>query len=167
MYIGRIARIKGLDILLEAFAKLPNEKIVIAGTGSQLEEYKRKATRNIKFVGFLNRTELSNCLSKAKAVIIPSQWYETFGMIIAEAYAAHKPVIVGNIGNIVSLVEDKVIGLCFDYSSAEALKNTIIRMKKADAEAMGENAYKKYMAEFTPKRNYFNLKKIYDFVTNK
>ena len=77
LFIGRVEKIKGLDILLNAFAELLNEEVVIAGTGSQLEEYKKLATDNVKFTGFLDRNELIRYLSKAKAVVVPSQWYET------------------------------------------------------------------------------------------
>jgi glycosyltransferase involved in cell wall biosynthesis len=100
----------------------------------------------------------------AKAVIVPSQWYETFGMIITEAYAAHRPVIAGNIGNIAALVEEGMTGLRFEYNSADALKNTILQIQNIDIDAMGENAYRKYKAEFMPEKNYSVLKRVYDSV---
>lgn len=167
LYIGRVEKIKGLDILINAFAELPNEKIVIAGTGSQLEEYKKIATNNVKFVGFLDRNELIKYLLKAKAIIVPSQWYETFGMIIVEAYAAHKPVIVGNIGNIASLVENGITGLYFDYNCAKSLKNAIRKFENMNAKEMEVNAYKKYKTEFTDEINYSILRLIYNVVKNK
>ena len=166
LFIGRVEKIKGLDILLNAFAELLNEEVVIAGTGSQLEEYKKLATDNVKFTGFLDRNELIRYLSKAKAVVVPSQWYETFGMIIVESYAAHKPVIVGNIGNIASLVEDGITGLYFDYNSAKSLKNAIHRFEQMNAKELEENAYKKYKTEFTDEINYSILRLIYDGVTS-
>lgn len=166
LFIGRVEKIKGLDILLNAFAELLNEEVVIAGTGSQLEEYKKLATDNVKFTGFLDRNELIRYLSKAKAVVVPSQWYETFGMIIVEAYAAHKPVIVGNIGNIASLVEDGITGLYFDYDSEKSLENAIHKFEQMNTKELEVNAYKKYKTEFTDEVNYSILKLIYDAVTN-
>lgn len=166
LFIGRVEKIKGLDILLNAFAELLNEEVVIAGTGSQLEDYKKLATDNVKFTGFLDRNELIRYLSKAKAVVVPSQWYETFGMIIVEAYAAHKPVIVGNIGNIASLVEDGITGLYFDYDSEKSLENAIHKFEQMNTKELEANAYKKYKTEFTDEVNYSILKLIYDVVTN-
>lgn len=166
LFIGRVEQIKGLDILLDAFAGLPNEKLVIAGTGSQLEEYKKKATDNVKFTGFLNRNELTQYLLKAKAIVVPSQWYETFGMIIVEAYAMHKPVIVGNIGNIASLVDEGKTGLYFKYDSAKSLQNAIHRFRQIDTREMGTNAYRKYKTEFTDEINYSVLRSIYKTIRN-
>lgn len=167
LFIGRVEKIKGLDILLEAYAALPSEKLVVAGTGTQFEEYRDKATENVHFVGFLDRAKLSQYLSNARAVIVSSQCYETFGMIIVEAYAAHRPVIVGNIGNIASLVEEGVTGLCFDYDSADALREAVVHMDSMDAALMGDEAYRKYEAEFTAESNYSLLKLIYDYVVDK
>lgn len=156
-----------MDILLDAFATLPNEKLVIAGTGTRLEMYKEQATENVQFTGYLNKKELSQYLSDAKAVIVPSQWYETFGMIIIEAYAAHKPVIVGNIGNIASLVDEGITGVCFDYNSTDALRDSILQFEKINASGMGENAYRKYLSELTAEKNYNVLEKIYKAVSKK
>lgn len=167
LFIGRVERIKGLDILLDAFSGLPNENLVIAGTGSLLGKYKKIATDNVMFTGFLNKQELAQYLSKAKAVIVPSQWYETFGMIIVEAYAAHKPVIVGNIGNIALLVDEGKTGIHFKYNSAKSLQNAISRFKEMDSVEMEMNAYKKYKKEFTDQTNYSILRSIYDSITNR
>lgn len=164
LFIGRIEKIKGLDVLLDAFVGLPDEKLIVAGTGTQLEEYKMRNIKNVFFTGFLNRGELSRYLSNAKAVIVPSQWYETFGMIIVEAYAAHKPVIVGNIGNIMSLVDEGMTGLSFDYNSSDALKDAVKRFECENMSKMEENAYRKYKTEFTAEKNYCVLKTIYDSV---
>jgi glycosyltransferase involved in cell wall biosynthesis len=166
LFIGRIEKIKGIDIILKAFTDLPDCQLRIAGTGTELEKYKKLASRlrNVTFLGFLNRTELSAALSHAKAVIVPSQWYETFGMIIVEAYSSHVPVIVGDIGNISSLVNEGITGLKFTYDSAESLANTIVRFEKTETDSWRSNAYHKYLAEFSPENNYKVLKQIYDFV---
>ncbi|MCD7824004.1 MAG: glycosyltransferase [Oscillospiraceae bacterium] len=151
---------------MKAFAELPDEHLVIAGTGTQFEEYKAMATNNVEFAGFLNREKLAEVTRKAKAVIVTSQWYETFGMIIAEAYAAHKPVIVGDIGNIASLVDDRKTGLKFKYDSAKSLKEAVEQFENLDSTKIGEEAYSKYRKEFAPDGNYQTLKAIYDSVRN-
>lgn len=66
-----------MGVLLSAFAKLTNERLVIAGTGTDLEKYKEQTTDNVTFAGFLNRDELNVVMAKAKAAIVPSQWHET------------------------------------------------------------------------------------------
>jgi glycosyltransferase involved in cell wall biosynthesis len=160
LFIGRVEQIKGLDLLLDAFALLPDKKLRIAGTGTEMEHYKQRATPNVEFLGFLNREELSLQLTKAKAVIVPSQWYETFGMIIAEAYSAHCPVIVGDIGNIASLVEDGVTGVKFKYNDSTALIDAISRFE--NCEPMGEKGFEKFKNEYSEKVNYKKLKNVYE-----
>ncbi len=150
--------------MLQAFAEMQDKHLVIAGTGTQLKEYKAIATDNIEFAGFLNRENLATVTRKAKAVIVPSQWYETFGMIIAEAYVAHTPVIVGEIGNIAALVDDGKTGIKFKYDSTESLKNAVEEFENLDGTRMGEEAYSKYRREFAPDGNYQTLKAIYDSV---
>ncbi|MCD7862799.1 MAG: glycosyltransferase [Lachnospiraceae bacterium] len=153
-----------MDVLLQAFAEMPDKHLVIAGTGTQFEEYKAIATDNVEFAGFLNRENLATVTHKAKAVIVPSQWYETFGMIIAEAYAEHTPVIVGDIGNIASLVDEGITGIKFKYDSSESLRDAVEEFENLDSAKMGEEAYNKYRREFAPDGNYQMLKAIYDSV---
>ncbi|WP_418747615.1 hypothetical protein [Frisingicoccus sp.] len=87
-------------------------------------------------------------------------------MTVAESYTSHRPVIAGNIGNIGALVDEEIAELCFDYNSAEALKNALLRFGSMSMEAMEENTYRKYEVEFMLERNYSVLKRIYDTITN-
>lgn len=159
LFIGRVERIKGVDILLKAFSLMPDKKLRIAGTGTELESYRQIASHNVIFLGFLNREELSIQLSRAKAVIVSSQWYETFGMIIAEAYSAHCPVIVGDIGNIASLVDVGETGVKFKYNDSTALVDAIMRFEQS--ESMGENGFRKFEKEFSSESNYRLLLNVY------
>ncbi|WP_343246862.1 glycosyltransferase [Diplocloster hominis] len=166
LFVGRIEKIKGLDILIEAFSQIPDRKLLIAGTGTELNKYMLLArsynAQNIKFTGFLKHGEVGKAYNRAIAVIVPSQWYETFGMIIAEAFASHVPVIAGDIGNIGSLVVNGKNGLTFKYNSCEALINTIEHFEKLDRVSYGEAAYQTYINQFSPESNYKQLLKIYD-----
>ena len=169
LFIGRIEQIKGIDILIEAFSQLPDKKLLIAGTGSEFKKYKALADKaeNIEFLGFLEREKLNNIISGAKAVIVTSQWYETFGMIIAEAFASHIPVITGDIGNIGALVEDGVDGFKFIYNSAQSLKETIIRFDSEYDDGWGDNAYREYVEKYSPDENYRQLNEIYEKIIEK
>lgn len=166
LYIGRIEKIKGVNMLLRAFEMLPDRKLLLAGTGEELEELKDKYAcySNILFKNFLKKKDLNKLLAGAMAVIVTSQCYETFGLVIAEAFSCHIPVIVGNIGNIGSLVEDGVNGVKFQYNSVEALRKAIIRFENMDGKALGEAAYEKYLKEFAEDKNYFIIESIYNDV---
>lgn len=170
LFIGRIEEIKGVPVVLEAFAHMPDKKLVLAGTGTELEQFKKeveeKGLTNIEFKGFLMKEEINSLLAKAKALIVASQWYETFGMVVAEAFAAHTPVIVGDIGNIGSLVVDGFDGVKFQYDSSEALIEAVDRFEMMDTSQMGENAYKKFCREFAQAENYEMLKSTYTQISS-
>lgn len=121
--------------MLEAFSHMQGKELRLAGSGKELEEYKAKASGNVTFLGQLNRLQLIDQIRGCIAVIAASQWYETFGMIIIEAYAEHRPVAVGNIGSIGGLVNDGVTGVKFQYDSVDDLVDKIGKIN----EDMGEN----------------------------
>ena len=64
LFVGRIEKIKGLDLLIEAFSQLPDRNLLIVGTGTEFEKYRLLARRlnasNIKFTGFLEHGEIDN-----------------------------------------------------------------------------------------------------------
>lgn len=102
LYIGRIDFTqKGLDLLLDAYAQIPEAArlpLVMAGDGFEMDRLKREIARlglerwvsPVGKVGVQRRAEL---LRDCRVVCIPSR-EETFGMVILEACAAGKPVIV-------------------------------------------------------------------------
>lgn len=171
LYFGRMESIKGVELILDAFAELREETIYFAGGGTQLKLFQEKARergqKNAVFLGFLPKEELAKTIRGAKAVIVASQWYEPFGMIVAESYASHVPVIAGNMGNLQELVKDGKTGFHFTYDSKESLIEVIrkIRNDGMNLEQMGETAYEEYRTHFTETMNYQMLKQIYDTVT--
>lgn len=166
LFVGRVERIKGIDLLLDAFRKLQDRALVIAGAGMELEHYRKIAPRNVEFKGHLQGKELGELFFGAKAVIVASQWYETFGMVIAEAYAAGKPVIAGNIGNMGWMVQERDAGgtgIKFRHDSSESLIDAIQRFEKADNDWAG-STYQRYVDNFSPEKNYRQLMSVYDSV---
>ena len=163
LFIGRIEEIKGVPLILEAFEKMPDKRLVVAGTGTKLEEYKMKEKefKNIEFKGFVAKEKLQFLLEKTKAVVVASQWYETFGMIVAESFASHVPVIVGDIGNVGSLVDDGINGVKFQYDSPSALIQAIERFEQMDRKVLGENAFQKYKKCYGPNENCKIMNNIY------
>ncbi len=162
LFIGRVEKLKGIDILLEAFRTMPKHKLIIVGTGSKLEYYQSLASKNVEFKGQLEKKELAITINKSKAVIVSSQCYESFGMVIIEAYAAHKAVIAGNIGNIASLVKDNITGIKFTYNSPASLKDAILKFEQNNKSFLEQNCYKEFKNKYSPDNNYKILEHIYN-----
>lgn len=136
LYMGRIEEIKGLRTLIHAFAKLPNVKLHIAGEGSFLPEMQMLKSsleaKNILFVGFLQPNELNIEIARCRAVVVPSEWDETFGLVIVEALAASKPVIASRRGGMEEILESTEGGILFDSGSVEALIKAVTLFENSD-----------------------------------
>ncbi len=166
IYIGRIEENKGIATVARAF-RLNGKKLVIAGDGScadKLRAYiKRHELENIDYRGALDHEETMRLLAGAKALIAPSQWYETFGMTVIEAFARGIPVIANDFGNMGALVTDGVCGLKYRHS-VRALKECIDRFEESDRRLLSQNALKEYTEKYTEEKNYERLMEIYEDV---
>lgn len=169
VFLGRIEESKGIKILIDAFSQMSEKKLLIAGGGKDFVKYQKylekKGAQNIEFIGFVSGSERERIMAGAKALIVASQLYETFGMVIIEAFADAVPVIVGDIGNVGSLVEKGKTGWKFQYDSAEALKNAVNEFEKFDIDVLGDNAFQRYKQKYSPENNYQQLTKIYQSVS--
>ncbi len=102
LFVGRVEfRDKGLDLLLQAYAKIPVSQrlpLVVAGHGWENDKVKRFAQELgiaewVRLVGRKSPSEVADLFSKCRFACVPSR-IETFGIVIIEAMAAAKPVIV-------------------------------------------------------------------------
>lgn len=164
LFVGRLEQIKGIDLLLKAFSQLPDIELHVVGSGREKYEYRYRYFKNIKFLGFLEKDSIKNEYQGAKAVVVTSQCYETFGMIVIEAFANGIPVIVGNIGNVGDLIEEGFNGIHYQYNDVNSLVDTIRKYESMDIEQMKFNAYKTYTDKYSSLSNYKILKKIYKTV---
>lgn len=118
VYVGRLDKLKGIDMLLEAWKEMDEcaPKLIVCGTGPMedwCKEYVEKHELNVEMKGFVPNTEALVIIGESKALILPTQWYEGFPMTIAEAYSVGTPVICTDLGNCGCIVEDGVTGWKF------------------------------------------------------
>lgn len=165
LYVGRLTEEKGLRVLLEAFAinQLP---LVIVGTGPLADVVTEYASRyqHITFKGEQKKKQIVELLDQAKALIFPSLWYETFGMVVIEAFSRGIPVITSNHGNMKNLVTDQYNGLTFNVGSSEDLSKTVSEFEEMDPSQKNvfrQNARTTYMTNYSPERNFEQLLDIY------
>jgi glycosyltransferase involved in cell wall biosynthesis len=168
LYVGRLDPEKGIKTLLEAWRRL-DFPLKIRGSG-RLEEYSREYVRqhgisNIEFVGHMDEVELSDLISNAHFLIMPSEgFYETFGMVIIEAYSRGIPVIASNIGVTSELVSDKKTGLLFESGNPNDLVEKAQWMwnHPDEVSAMGKKGFYKYKERFTEEKCYKTLIEVYE-----
>ena len=166
LYLGRLSEEKGLYVLLNAFAN-SNFNLKIAGTGPMEEEVISFAKNhpNIQFLGHVDKQTADKLLSAATALIFPSLWYETFGMVIIEAFAAGTPVIASLLGQLKFIINNKLNGLHFEAGNETNLREKIDyyqNLSKDEKIVYQRNALKSYQDSYSPAMNYNQLKFIYN-----
>jgi glycosyltransferase involved in cell wall biosynthesis len=130
-YVGRLIRAKGVDLLLDAVARLPTTAEVhlhIAGDGPEREALERQATQlglanRITFHGWVLPDQLWRIYERADLFVHPARWPEPFGRTIIEALTFGLPTIVSDIGHPPSLVRD--FGLTFRPGDSRDLARAI------------------------------------------
>ncbi len=128
--LGRLEPSKGIPWLLEEWKRVPGAGLLVAGEGS-LEEMVRSAEKEssgrIRYLGPLSHRNALQYLKHAEALIFPSEWYENFPMVIAEAMSLGTPVICRDIGNGAAIVKkaapELVLGGTFHGARAEDRKD--------------------------------------------
>lgn len=171
IFVGRLEKLKGVDLLLEAWKLLGKEapELLLCGTGPLEQwctDYIRENDLNVTMKGFVPNEEVRRLIGISRALILPTQCYETFGMTIIEAYAGGVPVITCDIGNCGNLVEENITGLHFHYNEVASLAQAVKNVQAADKKTWTENAYLRYTEHYTPEANYSTLRYIYNAVRN-
>ena len=105
LFLGRLAPEKGVANLLDGWkqVKTPGARLVIAGTGPEEERLKQIVVENkldsVELRGFVNPAQHRELWANAKFLIVPSIWHEPFALVVLEALAHGRPLVVSNFGS--------------------------------------------------------------------
>ncbi len=148
-YAGQLARFKGVDILLKAFAEvqkqIPQAHLLIAGKGNE-DKYLLSLTdelglnERVKFLGHLSRDQMEKQFSSAWVQVVPSRWAEPFGIVAAEAMMRGTAVIASSSGGLGEIVLDGKTGFSVPPGEVEPLANRLVELlsNRDLAEKMGQ-----------------------------
>ena len=147
LFVGRLEYIKGVQNLIPVFKNLPQYNLLIAGDGEYRKALEAQAgnTPNIQFLGRLEQSRLQELYRSATTVIVPSICYETFGIIIIEAFSHKTPVIVNDLGALPEVVDDSGGG--FTYRNQDELVAAIIKLAENALlrNELGKKGYAAYL----------------------
>lgn len=171
LFIGRLSEEKGIATLLNAFKELPF-LLKIAGDGPLKNSVVQAATEfsNISYLGSLTNKEVTSALSKTQALIFPSVWHETFGLVNIEAFSNGTPVLASKIGAPQSLIIDGYNGFHFEPGNVDDLKAAVSRFNAlsfVEKEQMGNNAHENYESHYSPELQLSYFDSIYTKVLKK
>ncbi len=158
---SRLVPYKRINLIAEAFTKMPDKKLFIIGNGPEEEKIKTKSGKNIEFLGYKSGEALVKYMQKAKAFVFAAE--EDFGIMIVEAISCGTPVIAFGKGGASETIINEDNGILYPEQTAdsiiEAVKRFELNAGKFDLHLISNSA-KKY------DRKIFE-EKIKDFVDNK
>lgn len=157
---GRLVPYKKYDIVVEAFNKMPNKKLFIAGSGVYENELKNKViSRNIIFLGRVSDEKLAQYYANAKCFIFPAD--EDFGIAPLEAMISGTPVIAYKKGGALETVVENVTGIFFPIQEKNSLIEAVEKFEKMkfDPKKISDHANK-----FTKE---IFIKNIKDYINKK
>ena len=170
VFVGRLFKQKGVDILVEAISKLPSDlpiELVVVGRGpdqEKLEEYSNELGLSdvIKFLGL--RMDVPELLSKAHFFVHPAIWEEGFGITLIEAMSEGIPCVAFEKGAIPEIIDNDRNGLIVKEVSSDALAIAIEKcymiIKGNEYQRMSNNAYETSL-KFDIKKMVEQLEKLY------
>ena len=161
LYLGRLSREKGVAGLVEVWRNIPSPLLVV-GEGPERERLGEAATPNVEFRDAVAPSEVPGLLARARALILPSIWYEGAPRIIVEAFAAGVPVLASRIGGIPEFVDHGVSGFLVSPGARDEWVATVLRLLDDEvAKQLGEGAWSAWRDRFSPERALEELESCY------
>lgn len=168
IFAGRLDKLKGVDILFEAWKQMGADapKLIVCGIGP-MEEWCRAFLKdnpycNIEMRGFIPNKEARKLIANSKALILPTQWYEGFPMTIVEAHSVGTPVIGSDLGNVGSLIQEGVCGIKFNSKESKSLIDALTKTRQNLLDECEIRRF--YNQHYSLNANYSILVKIYESI---
>ena len=164
---GRLVPFKRLDLVVDAFADMPERRLVLLGDGPEMAKLRGKAAPNVEFLGFQPPSVMRDYLSRARAFVFPSE--EDFGIVPVEAQACGTPVIAFGSGGALETVipvtdtrpAGKSTGLWFGEQTPESVRRAVERFESVAAD-FDPSFIAAHAASFSPERFRAELEQVVD-----
>jgi glycosyltransferase involved in cell wall biosynthesis len=173
VYAGRLDEPKGARLLMagwdryRAMSAEPGLNLVIVGGGPLGDEMAAWASTrpSVELKGQVSSGQVAEIIARARAVLLPSVWEETFGLVAIEAMSAGVPPIAAGHGSFIELITPGVDGMLFTPGDPAALGSAVADVERypEQYEAYGDQARKTYEQRFDPQRSVEELLGIYQF----
>lgn len=151
LFVGRLEKIKGLDDVIPLFRGREDADLLIAGDGVYADTLKRQAEgiENVRFLGRVPLEELARYYAHALSLIVPSVCYETFGIILIEAFKNRTPVLARRIGPFPEIVEKARAGDLFETTAELAAAMRRVQDDPDLRARWAENGFRAYVEHWS------------------
>ena len=167
VFVGRLSVEKGVNSLLRAWRlwgiEAPALKLV--GAGELRTELEKMASGlPVQFIGQVGSSEAQAHIANARLLVLPSECFEGFPMVIREAFAFGTPVAVSNIGPLPSIVQHGKNGVVFEPENPQSLLHAIRTAWESPnlLEKLSTGARAEFESQYTEDVNYKILMDIYE-----
>ena len=168
VFVGRLSAEKGINTLVDAWRQWgPSAPVLrVVGDGPLRAELEAKASGlPVTFLGQLAADQAQAQIARANLLILPSECFEGFPMVVREAFAFGTPAAVSSIGPLPSVVSHGENGVVFPVSNPGGLVSAVQRAwdRPDELKRLGGNARLAFEALYTESANYEALINIYRF----
>jgi glycosyltransferase involved in cell wall biosynthesis len=161
LYVGRLSREKDVRTLLEAWRSI-HAPLIVAGDGPERQALQAVAPAGVVFRGRVDPNEVTQLLTGARALMVPTRWYEGAPRSVIEAYAAGVPVIATRFGALPEMVEHGVSGLLVPPGGTAAWVEAVETLMDATTAArLGEGAFDRWARLHSPDSGLEGLERAY------
>jgi glycosyltransferase involved in cell wall biosynthesis len=175
-YVGRLESAKGVHVIMEAWERFRRSspgsslRLAIVGGGPmerEVAEWSRHDSM-IDYYGLLTRAGVRKVLGQSRCVLLPSQWWETFGLVAVEAMAMGVAPIAANRGAFPELLGSDDVGVLLEPADAGAWQSAIrdVDERPERYREMGRRARSAYLSRVSPRENLSQLLDIYRYAIN-
>jgi len=174
LFIGRIDSTKGVDYLMRALGKVSAPfRCSVIGDGDYLPHCKRLSDKlgiadRVDFTGWLTRDKLTEYLSAASLVVVPSLWPEPFGLVGLEAMTCSKPVVAFDSGGVSDWLTNGLNGYLVPTKRTHLLAERIddLLLDRSKAARMGAEGFRIVKDSFSRQRHFARLLSAFDLAAN-
>jgi len=154
---SRMVPYKRMDIIVEAFSRMPDRRLIVIGDGPDLARCRAKAGANVKLLGYQPSDVLADHMRRARAFIFAAK--EDFGIVAIEAQACGTPVIAYGVGGSAETVLDGRTGILFPRQAPQDIVQAVERFEgcagefdpaalRAHAETFSPERFRRQFSEF-------------------
>jgi len=166
LFVGRLSKEKGIDVLLRAWEQNIGVPLKILGDGPMADQVKAAAARlpNVEWLGRKPVDEVMQIMGDASCLIFPSVWYEGLPKTIIESLAKGTPIIASKIGAMIELIDHAKTGLHVTPGDSDSLAQAVLSLfaYPDTMRAMRVAAREAFLDRYTADENNRQLIRIYE-----
>jgi glycosyltransferase involved in cell wall biosynthesis len=161
LFVGRLDRQKGVDVLYEAMRQLGDRAAaVVVGAAVVAGDKAAQPPANVHFTGWMSRAQIGALYDVAQVVVVPSRW-EGFGLVALEAMRSGCAVLATRVGGLPEVVDEGVTGALFAPDDSDALVHLLVSLTETRLAEMGAAGRRRFEALFHIDRVVNELDAVY------